>query len=420
MNTAPATSLSAILPSSADKKGTITAKEELSDNSTSFKDNLKRAEDKKSPADSDKPVNEKAAQDSKSTPQAEQDKSSVSRSEKNTPKSVDDKVATSTNSTELEAGALSSTALSTQQVEDASLLTVNDLPQALQEPTALESSADLGDINSLLAEEGTENIAVVGQLSTELETLKESSSTLFSPTASAAGTESAKINLTTQPSSQNLTALNNLSLSTELPLALSEAFIKGNQQRQSLVDNQVSLTPSTLSSAIDVDTQQSVNPLSAQIRLAGETAQASPLTTTPNFYSPKWQESVTDKVMWMSAKGLKEATIQLDPPELGHMTIKVAVVQEQAQVSFTVQNASVREALDSHAIRLREMFAEEGIDLADVDVSDQSQSQQQEDMSESDQRATAERNSEGVAQSETDSLSVSVSSISRSLIDSYV
>jgi flagellar hook-length control protein FliK len=55
--------------------------------------------------------------------------------------------------------------------------------------------------------------------------------------------------------------------------------------------------------------------------------------------------------MWMSAKGIKTATIQLDPPELGSLHVKVSINQDQANVSFTVQNASVREALDQNALR---------------------------------------------------------------------
>ncbi len=57
------------------------------------------------------------------------------------------------------------------------------------------------------------------------------------------------------------------------------------------------------------------------------------------------------------------------------MKVKVSLVADQANVSFVVSNASVREALDQNAIRLREMFNDEGLSLVDVDVSDQSQHQ---------------------------------------------
>lgn len=93
------------------------------------------------------------------------------------------------------------------------------------------------------------------------------------------------------------------------------------------------------------------------------------------FQQAGWGEAVTERVMWLSSKGLQEAEIHLNPAELGPMQVKVSVANEQAHVSFVVNNTSVREALDQNAIRLREMFDGEGINLVDVDVSDQSQQQ---------------------------------------------
>jgi flagellar hook-length control protein FliK len=60
------------------------------------------------------------------------------------------------------------------------------------------------------------------------------------------------------------------------------------------------------------------------------------------------------------------------------LQVKVSVNQDQAQVSFIVQNTSVREALDQQSMRLREMFAEEGLNLVDVDVSGESPQQAKE------------------------------------------
>ncbi len=93
------------------------------------------------------------------------------------------------------------------------------------------------------------------------------------------------------------------------------------------------------------------------------------------FQQAGWGEAVTERVMWLSSQGLQEAEIHLNPAELGPMQVKVSVANEQAHVSFVVNNTSVREALDQNAIRLREMFDGEGINLVDVDVSDQSQQQ---------------------------------------------
>lgn len=85
-----------------------------------------------------------------------------------------------------------------------------------------------------------------------------------------------------------------------------------------------------------------------------------------------WTEQVANQVAWFSSKNVTEAEIQLDPPELGPLQVKVSSTHDQTTVSFTSTHANVRDALDQGLARLKEMFAEQGLNLVDVDVSGQS------------------------------------------------
>ena len=85
-----------------------------------------------------------------------------------------------------------------------------------------------------------------------------------------------------------------------------------------------------------------------------------------------WSEAVVDRVMLMSSQNLKSAEIQLDPAELGRLEVRISVNQEQTQVTFASPHAGVRDALDAQMHRLRELFAQQGMNLLDVNVSDQS------------------------------------------------
>ncbi|WP_315289010.1 flagellar hook-length control protein FliK, partial [Ectopseudomonas oleovorans] len=85
-----------------------------------------------------------------------------------------------------------------------------------------------------------------------------------------------------------------------------------------------------------------------------------------------WSEAVVDRVMWLSSHNLKSAEIQLDPADLGRLEVRVNLSQDQAQVTFASPNAGVREALEGQMHRLRELFAQQGMNLADANVSDQS------------------------------------------------
>ena len=85
-----------------------------------------------------------------------------------------------------------------------------------------------------------------------------------------------------------------------------------------------------------------------------------------------WSEAVVDRVMVMSSQNLKSAEIQLDRAELGRLEVRISVNQEQSQVTFASPHAGVREALDAQMHRLRELFAQQGMNQLDVSVSDQS------------------------------------------------
>jgi len=141
------------------------------------------------------------------------------------------------------------------------------------------------------------------------------------------------------------------------------------------------------------------------------------LSLTIPFQQSQWGQAVAERVMWMSSQGIQEAEIYLDPPELGPLQVKVSVANEQAHVSFVVQHGSVREALDQNAMRLREMFEAEGINLADVDVSDQSQQEAEKEPEQYLSQSLVASNEDDALMSETPLIS---SDNGYSLINTYV
>lgn len=94
---------------------------------------------------------------------------------------------------------------------------------------------------------------------------------------------------------------------------------------------------------------------------------------------PQWSQAVGDKVLWLAAQNVSSAEINLHPKDLGPLQVKVSVNQEQTTVSFSSAHLVVREALDQSLNRLRDMFSEQGLNLVNVDVSDQSFNRQQGD-----------------------------------------
>lgn len=82
-----------------------------------------------------------------------------------------------------------------------------------------------------------------------------------------------------------------------------------------------------------------------------------------------WGDALTERISMNAAKDIKQVTIHLDPPELGSLELKMQVKDDQqTQVQVVVQNHQVKEALESSAQRLRDMLANQGLNLSEFDV----------------------------------------------------
>lgn len=117
----------------------------------------------------------------------------------------------------------------------------------------------------------------------------------------------------------------------------------------------------------------SVASLIQKSELATQQPSNARFTVNVQFGRAEWMADVAAQVAKVAAQNLNFAEIQLDPPELGALQVRVHMNNEQAAVSFSAQSAQVREALEQNGNRLREMFDAEGLSLVDVDVRDQGQ-----------------------------------------------
>lgn len=111
--------------------------------------------------------------------------------------------------------------------------------------------------------------------------------------------------------------------------------------------------------------------VSGQISYRGEALQQLPVDIT--FGQAGWADRVAERTALLAAQNVKVAELQLDPPELGPLQVKISVNQDQqAHVSFVATNGQVREVLDQTLTRLRELFTGQGLELAGASVSEHS------------------------------------------------
>jgi flagellar hook-length control protein FliK len=80
-------------------------------------------------------------------------------------------------------------------------------------------------------------------------------------------------------------------------------------------------------------------------------------------------QNLGDRLLLMADKGLQSATLKLQPEHLGPMEVRIQVDGEgTAQVLFSAHHVQTREALESTIPRLRELFADQGLNLAQANV----------------------------------------------------
>lgn len=103
-------------------------------------------------------------------------------------------------------------------------------------------------------------------------------------------------------------------------------------------------------------------------------------TNTADLKSPvgssAWQDELATHLTWMTQKGLETGSLRVSPEHLGPVEVNISVQNGDASVWFAANHPDTRAALEQALPRLREMFANQGMTLADSGVSRQSLSQQ--------------------------------------------
>ncbi|GIU53345.1 flagellar hook-length control protein FliK [Shewanella sp. KT0246] len=130
----------------------------------------------------------------------------------------------------------------------------------------------------------------------------------------------------------------------------------------------------------------------------------------------KFAPVMKQQLITMVGQGVQHAEIRLDPAELGHMVVKVQVNGEQTQVQFQVAQSQTKDLIEQAIPKLRDMLAEEGLQLADSQVSQDGDNQQNSEYDE--QSSTGDNMLDEISAQELDIVTKHAKS-SNSAIDYY-
>lgn len=84
-----------------------------------------------------------------------------------------------------------------------------------------------------------------------------------------------------------------------------------------------------------------------------------------------WGRALGEQVAWHVSRNIQSANLRLNPQHLGPLEMQVQMDGDRATVAFASQHVAVRDALESALPRLREMFSQNGLNIVDVNVSQQ-------------------------------------------------
>jgi flagellar hook-length control protein FliK len=117
-----------------------------------------------------------------------------------------------------------------------------------------------------------------------------------------------------------------------------------------------------LSAQAPADAQQPV-----RVAASGDSAVFSRPVQTP-VGSAEWADEIGSRLTLMAEQGRHTASLRLAPEHLGPLEIRIAIRDDQASVWFGAAHADTRAAIEHALPRLRELFASQGMSLADAGV----------------------------------------------------
>jgi len=121
--------------------------------------------------------------------------------------------------------------------------------------------------------------------------------------------------------------------------------------------------PTALLSPVNLSPSDTAAPLGSRLDVTGV------LVAQPGEQA--WNAEVAGRLSLMLRNGASEANLQLNPPELGRMEVKIATDGDQARVLFSVQGAETRDLIEQALPRLRDLLEQGGLSLSSFDVADQ-------------------------------------------------
>ncbi len=185
-----------------------------------------------------------------------------------------------------------------------------------------------------------------------------------------------------------LTKLNQVEGSNKTDIGPIAVQLKNSNGYQQAITAASSNTIETASSELDsmssanktifaASIEMTTNPAKDSKNIAANSAIQSGLSFKRNFSA-----NLATRIQWIYQQAISSAEILMDPPELGPLSVKLTNNNGETSVLFQVSNPSTKEAIEDNLAKLKELLAEQGINLGDTQVEQQHKNDKNENLNE--------------------------------------
>lgn len=95
------------------------------------------------------------------------------------------------------------------------------------------------------------------------------------------------------------------------------------------------------------------------------------LDRMPSSQSRDWGNTLQQNMVKILSQNLQSAEMQLSPPDLGTLQVKVKMTGDMVSLEFKTETSMVKHAIEQTVDKLKDAFLQQGLNLADVQVSTQ-------------------------------------------------
>ncbi|MES3041093.1 MAG: flagellar hook-length control protein FliK [Pseudomonadota bacterium] len=155
------------------------------------------------------------------------------------------------------------------------------------------------------------------------------------------------------------------------PLAAAFLNMSTNAEAAPIITERLGLTLESSAVSLPMDAAKSLTPAGSFAQQLSSPQSSTPVLTTllPHaLQDPAWSEAFGQRIAMLAQQGTQSATLQLNPPDLGPIQVRIAMSEHGARVEFNTLQQTTSDLIETAMPRLAAALEHQGLRLDDSRV----------------------------------------------------